>query len=344
MSPTDLEGVSVAVSVIADAKNPCSVEVSEILAGNATGEQEKEAAVLNLVGKHTEKEELEVQEQETLAEQTLHTSDHSLALTNQDRQVLSNIEEKEGNTLSEDQGIVRENQDSNLLLDPDSPTSKLLERAAQRSLEQHQGRSGLHTEENPRFDYQRDIARNPRLARAARLELDAAASAVGTPSVGTPSASCGGTAFANKHSSNTNQNCSKDRCDGLSATTCSTPNSTLSSSPVKITSSQKKISQDPNPTMRPMSPPVIEGSISVPLSMTISTSMDGIAAFGHGTDIDRQSSIISQLDKDADNESKINADMASILLKRVVSGRNASERILSAVQAFATAGEYFCHC
>ena len=221
--------------------------------------------------------------------------------------------------------------------DPDSPTSQLLERAAQRSLLEAERRANLEFEEIPRFDYQRDIARNPRLARAARLELDAAASAGGTPPVGTPSAA--NASLASKQITTSSTSGVKDLYEDNSAASEGATGSTVSSSPVKGHPQTSSNHHQPVLVGSPLSSQSSQQSISVPLSMTISSSMDGIAAFGHGADIDRQAVIIAQLDKDARNESRINADMACVLLKRVSSGRNAAERVLSAIQAFASAGK-----
>ncbi|PSC67166.1 sulfur stress regulator [Micractinium conductrix] len=65
-----------------------------------------------------------------------------------------------------------------LVEDPDSPTSRLLERAARRSL----ASSAQATPE--RFSYLKDIARNPELARAARRALSASPQQAGQASGG----------------------------------------------------------------------------------------------------------------------------------------------------------------
>jgi hypothetical protein len=76
---------------------------------------------------------------------------------------------------------------------------------------------------------------------------------------------------------------------------------------------------------------------SSPHSARSSGASDGLTFFQHGADIDRQSTVIAQLDADAEKESKINAGMAAVMNVRLESGRAAAERVLSAVQAFASA-------
>jgi hypothetical protein len=61
-----------------------------------------------------------------------------------------------------------------LVADPDSPTSRLLERAARRSL----ANSAKNTPE--KFSYLKDIVRNPDIARAARRALSSSPSACGS--------------------------------------------------------------------------------------------------------------------------------------------------------------------
>lgn len=54
------------------------------------------------------------------------------------------------------------------MADPDSPTSRLLERAARRSLA-----SSAQSTPDKKFSFIKDIARNPEIARAARRALSA---------------------------------------------------------------------------------------------------------------------------------------------------------------------------
>lgn len=149
---------------------------------------------------------------------------------------------------------------SRIVADPDSPTSRLMEQAARRSLTE----ANVGTPER-RFSFLNDIARNPRLAEAARLELDAASN-------------------------------------------LSSPAST--------------------------SAPNSNGKASSTLSRASSS---GMACFQHTAEIDRQRAMIDGLDKNAEQESRINQGMANVMLKRLESARIAAERVLSVVQAFASA-------
>jgi hypothetical protein len=63
--------------------------------------------------------------------------------------------------------------------------------------------------------------------------------------------------------------------------------------------------------------------------------------FQHGSEIDRQSIIITKLDQSAAQESKINQGMAAVMLGRLQSARAAAERVLSMIQAFASAEEAY---
>lgn len=163
-----------------------------------------------------------------------------------------------------------------LVADPDSPTSKLLERAAQRSL-----RDAELTTPERRFSYVNDIARNPKLAAAARMEFEAA-SGVNTPLSGTPGSG------------------------GLPSAVSGTTTPIASSAP-----------------------------------QTISVASSSMTYFQHGSEIDRQSIIITKLDQSAAEESKINQGMAAVMLGRLQSARAAAERILSMLQAFASAEEAY---
>ncbi|GAB4820234.1 hypothetical protein N2152v2_007280 [Parachlorella kessleri] len=121
--------------------------------------------------------------------------------------------------------------------DPDSPTSRLLEEAARRSLQEAQHKKGTPG----KFSFSKDIARNPELAKAARAQL----------------------------------------LDGGS-----------------------------NGSMQHLQ---------------------------HGAELDRQTAVIDQLDRDAREESSINQGLASVMLGRLHSARQASERVLGVLQAFAGA-------
>ena len=162
-----------------------------------------------------------------------------------------------------------------LVPDPDSPTSRLLLRAARRSLREAEESSS--TPER-RFSFLNDIARNPKLAAAARQELEAAS--------GTPSPIAAGNGTAGK-----------------------TPGSNGS------------------------------GGAHGPsnLSHSLHSNTSGVTYFQHTSDVERQSILIAQLDKDAEQESKINQGMANVMLGRLQSGKNAAERVLSVLQAFASA-------
>jgi hypothetical protein len=164
-----------------------------------------------------------------------------------------------------------------LVPDPDSPTSRLLLRAARRSLQEAEASS---TPER-RFSFLNDIARNPKLAAAARQELEAAS---GTPS---PIAAGVTGSFGNK-----------------------TPGSNGSSG--------------------------VHGPSNLNNSILNSNS-SGVTYFQHSSDVERQSILIAQLDKEAEQESKINQGMANVMLGRLQSGKNAAERVLSVLQAFASA-------
>ncbi|KAH7622906.1 putative 5-hydroxyisourate hydrolase [Nannochloris sp. 'desiccata'] len=162
-----------------------------------------------------------------------------------------------------------------LVPDPDSPTSRLLLRAARRSLREAEEFSS--TPER-RFSFLNDIARNPKLAAAARQELEAAS---GTPS---PIAAAGG-----------GGNTGKTPGSGGNGTQSNLGHSNAYSN------------------------------------------ASGVTYFQHASDVERQSVLIAQLDKDAEQESKINQGMASVMLGRLQSGKNAAERVLSVLQAFASA-------
>jgi hypothetical protein len=166
-----------------------------------------------------------------------------------------------------------------LVPDPDSPTSRLLLRAARRSLREAEESSS--TPER-RFSFLNDIARNPKLAAAARRELEAAQS--GTPS---PIAA-GGTGTFTK-----------------------TPGSGGASTGGHTLSNLSHSSTYNNAS--------------------------GVTYFQHSSDVERQSILIAQLDTDAQEESKINQGMASVMLGRLQSGKTAAERVLSVLQAFASA-------
>jgi hypothetical protein len=161
-----------------------------------------------------------------------------------------------------------------LVPDPDSPTSRLLLRAARRSLREAEESSS--TPER-RFSFLNDIARNPKLAAAARQELEAAS---GTPS---PIAAGGG------------------------GNTGRTPGSGGNGAQSNLSNS----------------------------------SASGVTYFQHASDVERQSALIAQLDLDAEQESKINEGMANVMLGRLQSGKNAAERVLSILQAFASAESGF---
>jgi len=61
----------------------------------------------------------------------------------------------------------------------------------------------------------------------------------------------------------------------------------------------------------------------------------------HDADIDRQEEIIEALDRDAELESKLNQEMAHVMIGRVQSGRGSAEKVLSLLQAFLTAETAF---
>lgn len=66
-----------------------------------------------------------------------------------------------------------------LVADPDSPTSRLLERAARRSLA-----SSAHSTPDKKFSFIKDIARNPEIARAARRALSSSPGLSSAPTGG----------------------------------------------------------------------------------------------------------------------------------------------------------------
>ena len=151
--------------------------------------------------------------------------------------------------------------------DPDSPTSQALVRAARRTLEEAEACS---TPER-RFNFLHDIARNPRLAEAARLELE---------------------------------------LDGISG----------HSSPRGLLSSRSM------------------GSASGQTNTAAQTAGAGsVTYFAHSNEVERQTALIKELDAEAVQESKINQGMSSVMLGRLSSGKAAAERILSVLQAFASA-------
>lgn len=162
-----------------------------------------------------------------------------------------------------------------LVPDPDSPTSRLLLRAARRSLREAEENSS--TPER-RFSFLNDIARNPKLAAAARQELEAASGA------SSPIAAAGKSAIK-------------------------TPGSTGSGG---------------------------GGGAHGPSNLS-NSSTSGVAYFQHSSELERQSTLIAQLDKEAEQESKINQGMANVMLGRLHSGKIAAERVLSVLQAFASA-------
>lgn len=127
--------------------------------------------------------------------------------------------------------------------EPDSPTSRLMNRIAAIKLNS-ENTDDMHR--GKKFSYIDDIARNPKLAHAARLE---SASGQGTPT----------------HTS------------------------------------------------------------------------DSAPFLSHDPDIDRQRNVFEALDRDTDLESKLNQEMASVVIGRIQSGRASAEKILSILQAFASA-------
>lgn len=139
-----------------------------------------------------------------------------------------------------------------LTADPDSPTSRLLDRIAQISLKD------TKPDKSPekRFSYLNDIARNPRLAQAARWEAVSGHSS--------PMRADGATPFA-----------------------------------------EHQAHED--------------------------------SYIHHEADIDRQKEAIDALDRDAELESKLNQEMAHVMIGRVQSGRSSAEKVLSVLQAFSTA-------
>lgn len=152
--------------------------------------------------------------------------------------------------------------------DPDSPTSQALVRAARRTLEEAEACS---TPER-RFNFLEDIARNPRLAEAARLELE---------------------------------------LDGISGN--SSPGAPFSSRSMGSASGQTN------------------------LGMQTSNTSGGVTYFAHSNEVERQAALIMELDAEAVQESKINQGMATVMLGRLSSGKAAAERVLSVLQAFASA-------
>lgn len=127
--------------------------------------------------------------------------------------------------------------------EPDSPTSRLMNRIAAIRLNSEETDGGY---QEKKFSYIEDIARNPKLAHAARLE---------------------------------------------------------------------SVSGQGNPTHAGNS----AGFLS------------------HDYDIDRQRNVFEALDRDTDMESKLNQEMASVVISRMQSGRASAEKILSVLQAFASA-------
>lgn len=126
---------------------------------------------------------------------------------------------------------------------PDSPTSRLMNRIAAIKLNSEVDN---HIEEGKKFSYIDDIARNPKLAHAARLE---------------------------------------------------------------------SVSGQGTPTQRG----------------------DSVPFLSHDPDIDRQREVFEALDGDTELESKLNQEMASVVIRRMQSGRASAEKILSVLQAFASA-------
>jgi hypothetical protein len=144
-----------------------------------------------------------------------------------------------------------------LVRDPDSPTSRLLVRAARRAM--GGGGQGGDAAVDKRFSYEHDIARNPRLARAARAEIDAASGHASPASSGSGRGAPGGAAAG------------------------------------------------------------------------------GAPFFEHDGEIKRQAAAVRALVGDVEKESSINLGMGALLLGRLQSGRAAAERLLSVLQAFASA-------
>ena len=64
---------------------------------------------------------------------------------------------------------------------------------------------------------------------------------------------------------------------------------------------------------------------------------DGLPFISHDPDIDRQQEVCEALDRDTHLESQLNQEMASVVIGRVQSGRTSAEKVLSVLQAFASA-------
>ena len=206
-----------------------------------------------------------------------------------------------------------------LVADPDSPTSRLLERAARRSLQQAEASS---TPER-RFNFLNDIARNPKLAAAARMELESASGGMSpiTSGGGSGGGGSGGGGSGGGGSGGAASPYATNSPDNGNKYNPTTYNNYTSSS---HTSTGGGGGNGPSPLSR--------------LSrQTSNGSSGGVAFFNHTTDVQRQTSLIVQLDADAEQESKINHGMAKVMLTRLQSGKAAAERVLSVLQAFAGA-------
>eukprot|EP00889_Picochlorum_renovo_P002878 jgi/Picre1/29908/NNA_005289.t1 len=131
---------------------------------------------------------------------------------------------------------------------PDSPTSRLLNRIAEIKLDSEED---FGSSPDRKFSYVEDIARNPKISQAARLE---SVSGQATPTAGLD---------------------------------------------------------------------------------------DSLAFLSHDPDIDRQKEVCEALDRDTELESRLNQEMASVVISRIQSGRSSAEKILSVLQAFASANRSY---
>lgn len=68
---------------------------------------------------------------------------------------------------------------------------------------------------------------------------------------------------------------------------------------------------------------------------------DSLAFLSHDPDIDRQKEVCEALDRDTELESRLNQEMASVVISRIQSGRSSAEKILSVLQAFASANRLY---
>lgn len=68
---------------------------------------------------------------------------------------------------------------------------------------------------------------------------------------------------------------------------------------------------------------------------------DSLAFLSHDPDIDRQKEVCEALDRDTELESRLNQEMASVVISRIQSGRASAEKILSVLQAFASANRSY---